>query len=52
MVIDLQTEDVRSGSLMELLYADDLVLCGESLDKLMDRCGRDGKIQLKERVRG
>ena len=32
MVMDVLTEDVRDGSLMELLYADDLVLCGESLN--------------------
>ena len=30
MVMDVLTEDVRDGSLMELLYADNLVLCGES----------------------
>ena len=29
MVVNVQTEDVRDGSLMDLLYADDLVLCGE-----------------------
>ena len=28
------------GSLMELLYADDLVLCGVSLNELMDKYGR------------
>ena len=27
-------EDVRDGSLMKLLYADDLVLCEESLNKV------------------
>ena len=27
MVIDVPIEDVRDGSLMELFYADDLVLC-------------------------
>ena len=32
MVMDVLTEDVRDGSLMELLYADGLVLCGESLN--------------------
>ena len=32
MVMDFLTEDVREGSLMELLYADDLVLCGESIN--------------------
>ena len=34
------TEDVSDGSLMELLYADDLVLCGESLNEVMDKNGR------------
>ena len=38
--MDVLTEDVRDGSLMELLYADDLVLCGESLNKVMDKYGR------------
>ena len=33
-------EDVRVGSLMELLYADNLVLCGESLNEVMDKYGR------------
>ena len=40
MVMDILTEDVRDGSLTELLYADDLVLCGESLNKVMDKYGR------------
>ena len=40
MVIDVLTEDVRDGSLMELLYADDLFLCGESLNEIMDKCWR------------
>ena len=40
MVMDVLTEDVRNGSLMELLYADDLVLGGESLNKVMDKYGR------------
>ena len=31
IAMNVLTEDVRDGSLMELLYADDLVLCGESL---------------------
>ena len=39
-VMDVLTEDVRDGSLMELLYAGDLVLCGESLNKVMDKYGR------------
>ena len=40
MVVDVQTEDVRDGSLMELLHADGLVLCGESLHEVMDKYGR------------
>ena len=40
IVMDILTEDVIDGSLMELLYADDLVLCGESLNEVMDKCGR------------
>ena len=38
--MDVLTKDVRDGSLMELLYADDLVLCGESLNEVMDKYGR------------
>ena len=38
--MDVLTEDVRDGSLMELLYADDLVLCGESLNAVMLKYGR------------
>ena len=34
IVMDVLTEDVRDGSLMELLYADDLALCGESLNEV------------------
>ena len=40
MVMDVLTEDVRDGSLMEFLYADDLVLCVESLNKVIDKYGR------------
>ena len=40
MVMDVLTEDVRNGSLMELLYADDLVLGRESLNEVMDKYGR------------
>ena len=36
MVMDVLT-DVRLGSLMELLYADDLVLCGESLNEVIPK---------------
>ena len=38
--MDVLTEDVRDGSLMELLYADNLVLCGESLNEVMNKYGR------------
>ena len=37
MVMDVLTEHMRDGSLMEFLYADDLVLCGESLNEVMDK---------------
>ena len=40
MVMDVATEEVKNGSLMELLYEDDLVLCRESLNKVMDKYGR------------
>ena len=40
MVMDVLTEDVSDGSFMELLYVDDLVLCGESLNDVMDKYGR------------
>ena len=40
MVMDVMTEDVRDGSLMKLLYANDIVSCGESLNKLMDEYRR------------
>ena len=36
MVMDVLT-DVRDGSLMELLHADNLVLCRESLNEVMDQ---------------
>ena len=39
MVMDVLTEDVRDGSLMES-YADDLVLCGKSSNEVMDKYGR------------
>ena len=38
--MDVLTEDVRDGSLMELLYADDLVLYGESLNEVMEKYGK------------
>ena len=40
MIMDILIEDVTDVSLMELLYADDLVLCGESLNELMNDYGR------------
>ena len=40
MVMDVLTEDERDGSLMDLLYADDFVLGGQSADKVMDKYGR------------
>ena len=40
MLMDVLTEDVRDGSLMKLLYADDLVLCGESLNDIMGKYKR------------
>ena len=38
--MDVLTEDMRDGSLMKLLYADDLVLCGKSLDEVLEKYGR------------
>ena len=35
MVIYVLTENVKDGSLMELMYADDLNLCGESLNEVI-----------------
>ena len=40
MVMDLPTKDVGVGSLMVLQYADDLVLCGESLNEVIGKYGR------------
>ena len=37
--MDVLTEDVSDGSLMELLYATDLS-CGESLNEVMVKYGR------------
>ena len=47
MVIDDLTENVKDGSLMELLYADNLVLCGELLNAVIKKYGR-----LKNAVKG
>ena len=40
MLVDVLTEDVRDFSIMELLHADNLVLCGESFDEIMGKYGR------------
>ena len=40
MIMNVLKEDVRDASLMELLYAGNLVLCGESLNEVMDEHGR------------
>ena len=40
MVMHVLTGDVRDGSLMELLFADNLVLCRRSLNEVMDKYGR------------
>ena len=40
MVIDVLIEDVRDGSLTKLLYVDNLILCGESLNEVMDKYGK------------
>ena len=39
MVMDVLAEDVRDGSLMELLFADDLALCRELLNEVMNKYG-------------
>ena len=46
--MDVLTEDARDGSLMEL-YADDLVLSGESLNEVLGKYGR-WKMQWKEKA--
>ena len=38
IVMDILTEDVRDGSLMEFLYENDFALCGESLNEVMGKC--------------
>ena len=40
MVMDVLIEDVGDGSLMELLYANDLVLWEKSLNEVMEKYGR------------
>ena len=40
MLVDILIEDVRDGSLMELLCACDLALFGKSLNEVMDKYGR------------
>ena len=38
--MDVLTEDMRDGSLMELLYEDNLPFCVGSLDEVMDKYGQ------------
>ena len=40
IVMNVLTKGVRDGSLMELLYADDLVLRRESLNEVIDKYAR------------
>ena len=40
VAIDVLTEDVKDGSLMELLSADNLVLCGKSLNVIINKYGK------------
>ena len=40
IVMNVRTKGVRDGSLMKFLYADDLVLCGKSLNEVIARYGR------------
>ena len=40
MIVAVLTENMRDGSLIQLLYSDDLVLCGESLNKVLEKYGR------------
>ena len=37
MVMDALTESVRDGSLLKINYADNLVLCCESVEKVMGK---------------
>ena len=37
LLMNVLTEDARDGSLIELLYTDDLVLCEESLNGVMSK---------------
>ena len=39
LLMNVLTEDARDGSLIELLYTDDLVLCEESLNEVMGKYG-------------
>lgn len=39
IVIDVLREDIRDGSLLEL-YVDDLISCGGSVEKAMEKYGK------------
>ena len=51
MVMDVLTENVRHGSLMAFLYANNLALCEELLNEFITSM-EVGKMQWKERVQG
>ena len=40
IVMDVLIEDAMDGSLMELLYAENFLLYGESLNEVMGKYGR------------
>ena len=50
MVMDVLTEDVRDGSLMDLLYVDDLVFLGVNHQMRLWTSMGDGKMQWKGRA--
>ena len=45
--MDVLTEDLRDGSLMGLLYADDLALCGESLNEVTENGRWENVVEVK-----
>ena len=42
--MDVLTKDLSDASFMELFYADDLALCGESLDEISGKYERLNKV--------